>query len=88
MAADLSDVWTSNDSGVTWNDVTPAGPPHSLSWRAVATNANGTNLVAADESADLWTYSTGLTASYGATVTMLYEGNGVFIPLNPEGVWQ
>ncbi len=48
-AAFSGDVWTSTDSGATWTDRTTSGPAHAQAWRAVASDASGTNLVAATQ---------------------------------------
>jgi hypothetical protein len=56
------DIWTSSDSGATWTDQTSSGPTHNLSWRSVASDATGTDLVAvgsgiwtSSDSGEIWT---------------------------------
>jgi hypothetical protein len=49
------DIWTSGDSGVTWTNRTASGAAHNLAWRSVASDANGTNLIAVG--AGIWTSS-------------------------------
>jgi hypothetical protein len=44
------DVWTSTDSGATWNDNTTSGPAHGQEWTAVASDASGTRLIAGTKS--------------------------------------
>lgn len=48
-AAFSGDVWTSTDSGVTWIDRTASSPAHGGAWSSVASDATGTNLVAATQ---------------------------------------
>ena len=41
-------LWISTDSGATWNEVRPTGESVPKSWYAVASNADGTKLLASD----------------------------------------
>jgi len=70
QAACSGDIWTSPDGGATWTDQTASGPAHGLAWRAVASDASGTNLVAATEGLYAWGLGTIWTSTdSGATWT-------------------
>jgi photosystem II stability/assembly factor-like uncharacterized protein len=49
------DVFTSTDSGVTWNNETAGTLASGLGWGGVASNAAGTHLVAVASGGDIWT---------------------------------
>ncbi len=70
------DIWTSNDSGVTWTDRTPSGPAHDVPWAAVASNATGDKLIAVGSR--VW-----LSTDSGATWTDRTPSG-----VNPSGSWR
>ena len=69
----MGDIWTSRDSGATWTNQTKGTAASGDQFSAVASDANGTNLVAAGgsgiwRSADsgvTWTNETIATSAYG-----------------------
>ena len=50
-------IWTSTDSGANWierNLEPPSQPPIGQQWRGIASNGDGTKLVAVIEAGDIW----------------------------------
>lgn len=58
LAAASLYIWTSADSGATWAGRTVGGPVQALDWVSVASNSEGTHLVAAandgQTGGDIW----------------------------------
>lgn len=66
---DAGGIWVSSDYGVTW---TAIASTDGRKWFSIATNSNGTKVVAADRGGDLWT-----SVDSGATWTARRAGGAV-----------
>jgi hypothetical protein len=77
-----ANLWESSDSGVTWTNQT--GSTNYGAWAAVTSSVDGTRLAAAF-AGDIWSYSSLLVGSPGATVQLVYLGGGVFYVLGATG---
>ena len=87
--ADFSgDVWTSNDSGITWTDRTATSDAHGGAWTSVASDASGTNLVAVTKGGGVVLGSGSIWRSRDAGLnwTNMSPGAGAAGPLDWEAV--
>ena len=66
---DAGGIWASSDYGVTW---TAIGSTDGRKWFSMATNSNGTKVVAVDRGGDIWT-----SVDSGATWTARRVGGAV-----------
>lgn len=66
---DAGGIWVSSDYGVTW---TAIGSTDGRHWYSIATNSNGTKVVAVDRGGDIWT-----SVDSGATWTARRAGGAV-----------
>jgi len=66
---DAGGIWVSSDYGVTW---TAIGSTDGRHWYSIATNSNGTKVVAVDRGGDIWT-----SVDSGATWTARRAGGSV-----------
>jgi len=66
---DAGGIWVSSDYGATW---TAIGSTNGRHWFSIATNSNGTKVVAVDRGGDIWT-----SVDSGATWTARRAGGAV-----------
>jgi len=66
---DAGGIWVSSDYGVTW---TAIGSTNGRNWFSIASNSNGTKVVAVDRGGDIWT-----SVDSGATWTARRAGGAV-----------
>ncbi|MEN9324462.1 MAG: hypothetical protein RL414_216 [Actinomycetota bacterium] len=72
---DAGGIWASSDYGVTWNAIASTDGHH---WFSIASNSNGTKVIAVDRGGDIWT-----SVDSGSTWTSHRAAGGVH---NWEGV--
>jgi hypothetical protein len=86
-------IYFSPDSGATWTSISPP----NISWDAVATSADGIDLVAVTSGDRIYTAqatsTTGLAAgtagllagAQGAALELIYIGNGQYLEMSQQG---
>jgi len=84
------DIWTSSDSGMTWINRTAGSAASGRFWSSIASNSTGSQLAAIADGEGIWTETllpSALVGASGATLVLVYTGNGVFEVLGETGSW-